>query len=226
MGYGSIFIDIDNFPESWQGWFQLVFLSGSYSYILLTGCNLISEGSELLELTKYKDLVGPTILPVLGAVPDGAIVLFSGIGSNAQEQLETGIGALAGSTVMLLTVPWILAILGGRVDLVKKDGEIIGGYKQKVKLHEMPWSQALFETGVYLGKDGQNIVWTMGIWMIITSIPYFIIQGSAFENTEDDTSKIASGESVSALVSFIFSTCLFFAYLGWSYNTAMSEGDD
>lgn len=91
MGYGSIFIDIDNFPESWQGWFQLVFLSGSYSYILLTGCNLISEGSELLELTKYKDLVGPTILPVLGAVPDGAIVLFSGIGSNAQEQLETGL---------------------------------------------------------------------------------------------------------------------------------------
>lgn len=58
---------------------------------------------------------------------------------------------------MLLTVPWILAILGGRVDLVKKDGEIIGGYKQKVKLHEMPWSQALFETGVYLGKDGQNV---------------------------------------------------------------------
>ncbi len=66
-------------------------------------------------------LVGSIVLPVLGAVPDGMMVLFSGLGSrmDAQEQLAVGIGALAGSTIMLLTIPWFLAIYGGRVSMVK-----------------------------------------------------------------------------------------------------------
>ena len=46
------------------------------------------------------------MLPILGAVPDGAIMLFSGLGPDAQEQMQVGVGALAGSTIMLLTVPW------------------------------------------------------------------------------------------------------------------------
>ena len=41
----------------------------------------------------------------LSAVPDGAIMLFSGLGPDAQNQLSVGVGALAGSTIMLLTVP-------------------------------------------------------------------------------------------------------------------------
>ena len=45
------------------------------------------------------------VLPVLGAVPDGAIILFSGMGPDAQQQLSVGVGALAGSTVMLMTIP-------------------------------------------------------------------------------------------------------------------------
>lgn len=69
--------------------------------------NMISDGSELLLLVPaVAGLVGSVVLPVLGAVPDGAIVLFSGMGDNAQEQLSVGVGALAGSTIMLLTIPW------------------------------------------------------------------------------------------------------------------------
>ena len=54
---------------------------------------MISDGAELLMLTPYSKLVGSCILPVLGAVPDGAIVLFSGIGSDAQTSLDVGVGA-------------------------------------------------------------------------------------------------------------------------------------
>jgi len=63
-------------------------------------------------------IVGSIVLPVLGAVPDGCIVLFSGIGEDAQENLSVGIGSLAGSTIMLLTVPWFLSIVGGRVNVI------------------------------------------------------------------------------------------------------------
>lgn len=61
--------------------------------------------------------MGSVVLPVLGAVPDGAIVLFSGMGKDADKKLSVGVGALAGSTIMLLTIPWFLASLAGRVDL-------------------------------------------------------------------------------------------------------------
>ena len=106
-------------PEGWTGDFQLVFLLAVYAYILYIGCSLISDGAELLMLTKYSKLVGSTVLPVLGAVPDGAIVLFSGMGPREEvaESLGVGIGALAGSTVMLLTIPWMLSIKAGCVDL-------------------------------------------------------------------------------------------------------------
>lgn len=68
---------------------------------------MISEGSELLLLVpSLAGLVGGVVLPLLGAVPDGAIILFSGLGDyeTAQETLSVGVGALAGSTIMLLTV--------------------------------------------------------------------------------------------------------------------------
>jgi hypothetical protein len=49
-------------------------------------------------------------------VPDGAIVLFAGMApaNVVQKQLAVGVGTLAGSTIMLLTLPWFLSILAGR----------------------------------------------------------------------------------------------------------------
>merc|ERR1711959_71978 len=79
---------------------------------------MISDGAEMLEFVpSIKNIVGAVVLPVLGAVPDGAIVLFSGMCDNAKEELAVGVGALAGSTIMLLTLPWGLSIVAGRVNL-------------------------------------------------------------------------------------------------------------
>ena len=86
----------------------LLWLLLSYGYVLYAASNLISEGSDLLLLVpSLAGLVGGVVLPLLGAVPDGAIMLFSGLGDvdEAQNTLSVGVGALAGSTIMLLTVP-------------------------------------------------------------------------------------------------------------------------
>jgi len=94
------------------GFIQLLYLMATYAWFLYQGSQLISGGSELLLLVPaVAGLVGSVVLPVLGGVPDGAIVLFSGLGDDAQSQLQVGVGALAGSTVMLLTLPWALCIL-------------------------------------------------------------------------------------------------------------------
>lgn len=77
---------------------------------------MISNGSEMLLLVPaYRGIVGSVVLPVLGAVPDGAIILFSGLGSDAKNQIVVGVGALAGSTIMLITLPWFIAVVAGKV---------------------------------------------------------------------------------------------------------------
>jgi len=40
--------------------------------------------------------VGPVVLPVLGVVPDGMMVLFSGFGADVMNRIAVGVGALAG----------------------------------------------------------------------------------------------------------------------------------
>lgn len=121
----------------------------------------MSEGSELLLLTKWAGLIGSVVLPVLGAVPDGAIVLFSGMGPPdvVKEQVTVGIGALAGSTIMLLTIPWVLSVYGG---LVKTDKDGNANYKSKDKANCGTWDGAV---------EPESSVKTGSWLMLITLIP-------------------------------------------------------
>jgi hypothetical protein len=50
-------------------------------------------------------IIGGFVLPVLGALPDATIIIFSCIGGNAsdiQTQVAVGVGTLAGSTIMYI----------------------------------------------------------------------------------------------------------------------------
>jgi len=112
---------------------QLLFLGLVYLRILFDASNLISSGSELLILVPaFSGVVGSIILPIVGAVPDGLMILFSGLGENPQSTVAVGVGNLAGSTIMLLTVSWFAVIFGGRVSL--SGGEPC--YTQKLALRD------------------------------------------------------------------------------------------
>jgi len=169
----------------------LLWLLFSYGYALYYAADLIGEGSELLLLVpSMAGLVGSVVLPLLGAVPDGAIILFSGLGpiESAQENISVGIGALAGSTIMLLTVPWSLSVIAGRVDLINGTTT----YKKNPKLTpDLTLSETLSNTGVSLSKEIRQ----GGIIMALTTIPYFLIQtpalfmkGSSQEVAEEEHS--------------------------------------
>ena len=85
MGLSDFFIKVDTLPDDGYGFVQLLFLGGVYGYMLMYASNLISDGSELLLLVPaWAGLIGSIVLPVLGAVPDGCMVFFSGMGPNAQ----------------------------------------------------------------------------------------------------------------------------------------------
>jgi Ca2+/Na+ antiporter len=224
MGLSDLFIDPSDLPSGGYGFVQLLFLLVTYGYILFSASNLISDGSELLLLIpSLAGLVGSCVLPILGAVPDGAIVLFSGMGPDAQSQLAVGIGALAGSTIMLLTIPWFLSIVGGRVNI---DAEGNPMYR-KPKGAPSGWSKlnppgyfSLFETGVFCS----DIITKGGYIMLLTAISYIIIQGPALFLSGTDA-EVAAGEKNWAIAGFIFCLVSFFGYLWYQWELSR-EGKD
>ena len=168
-----------------------------------------------------RGLVGGVVLPILGAVPDGAIMLFSGLGDieSAQESLSVGVGALAGSTIMLLTVSWSLCVFAGRVD-IHTDGTL--AYLSKPKLKpKNSMSADLAYTGISISKEIKH----GAIIMAITTLPYFIIQIPASFLHEEAAEEVAADEKYWALGGLVVCIIGFISYL--YYQIKMSrEGED
>jgi Ca2+/Na+ antiporter len=140
-----------------------------YGIILGVAAKLISDGAELLlDLGLPASIIGGLVLPVLGAVPDAAIIVVSGAtGSReaAQDNLQVGMGTLAGSTIMLLTLPWLGSLILGRND-IQPNGEAKDetGYDKFSLVHQ----------GITLLPDVLNGI----IIMIATVLPYLIVQSA------------------------------------------------
>jgi len=176
---------------------------------------MISDGSELLLLIpSIAGIVGSCVLPVLGAVPDGMIVLFSGMGPDAQNQLDVGVGALAGSTIMLITIPWLLSVYAGRVDIV--DG--VCKYTKMGKKAKGPIT----------GVPNSPAVRKGGYVMMITSLSYIILQGPAqyYESKHENKSEVAKGEKTFALVGLFITIFLFLGYLFYQWKLSLSDNDE
>lgn len=210
---GSFFIDPEILPDDGYGFMQLMTLLVGYGYVLFFASNMISDGSELLLLVpSVAGIVGSCVLPILGAVPDGMIVLFSGMGPNAQEQLNVGVGALAGSTIMLLTIPWALSIYAGRVNIDNNEPQYTKtGRKMDGKVVGVANSQSV-NTGGYI--------------MMITSISYLVLQVPALFMSDDSNKEVATGEKKFAAVGFFLCIAMFIGYLILQFRQSQADQHD
>lgn len=191
---------------------QLVVVTLLYGGILFNAADMIGSGSELLLLVpSLCKLVGSVVLPVLGAVPDGMMVLFSGLGPNAQQEISVGVGALAGSTIMLLTIPWFLGIYAGRVNIINGKPNYSAPKLEPPGLLE--WS------GTGVGVNNQIL--KNGRAMLLTMMSYFLVQVPASLWGEE---KHESMKEKSQLIRpFAFAGCItcsvfFFVYLGYQLH--------
>lgn len=148
-----------------------------------------------------------------------AIILFSGLGSIeiAQESLSVGIGALAGSTIMLLTVPWGLSVYVGRVDI--KNGKL--NYTKKPKLTtDVGFVKSLSTTGVAVTDEIRHGSFIMAL----TTIPYFLIQIPALF-MHGPTEEVADGEHWWSLAAFLVCLVGLFLYMRLQLRFS-AEGQD
>lgn len=221
-GLGVFFVDPCELPPGPYGLVQLAFLLAVYAVALFFSSKLISDGAELLLLVLSPGLVGGLILPLLGAVPDGAIVLFSGLGpkEQVQEQLSVGVGALAGSTVFGVTIPWALCAWLGRVDLAP--GGSRANFRAGLTRAHSSYAQQLFTTGI----QTSSAVRPAAAIMFLSSLPYLVIQvpASVFNNQGSggsDPDALAAREQWYALAGVLLSLS---ACVGYSIYSVTSAG--
>ncbi|KAH6835488.1 sodium/calcium exchanger family protein / calcium-binding EF hand family protein [Perilla frutescens var. hirtella] len=171
-----------------------LFLILVYGYLMFLAATYLSAGSELLLEILGPGLVGGLFLPMLGALPDAMLILVSGLSGStevAQSQVSVGMGLLAGSTVMLLTLAWGTCVIVGKCDIensVAIDSKDTKGFSL---------------TGSGISTD----VWTSyaGIIMAISVIPFVVVQLPQVLN-------INSGRHLVVLIALIVSVLVLISY--------------
>ncbi|XP_010519243.1 PREDICTED: uncharacterized protein LOC104798750 [Tarenaya hassleriana] len=171
-----------------------VFLILVYGYLMFTAAKYLSNGSELLLEILGPGIVGGLFLPVLGALPDAMLILVSGLSGTpetAQSQVSVGMGLLAGSTVMLLTVIWGTCTVVGKCDL--RDSIAVNGQDTK---------------GFHLTGSGVTVdIWTSyaARIMAISVIPFIVVQFPQIMNS-------TSGRHFAVLLALIISVAMLISY--------------
>ncbi|EXB75012.1 hypothetical protein L484_012136 [Morus notabilis] len=171
-----------------------LFLILVYGYLMFTAATYLSNGSELLLEILGPGIVGGLFLPVLGALPDAMLILVSGLSGSAetaQSQVSVGMGLLAGSTVLLLTVIWGTCIIVGKCDIegsVARDGKDTKGFS-------------------LIGSGVSTDIWTSyaARIMAISVLPFLIVQLPQLLNS-------TSGRHLAVLIALIVSVLLLISY--------------
>jgi len=201
----------------------LLFMTLVYGYILLTAAEQIGHGSDLLLTVFGPGIVGGLVIPILGAIPDGMIILFSGLSGGTQDemmaQLQIGLGTLAGSTVGLLTLPWAGVVLLGWRDLDPNGGTAMYKDVDGIKVPKADESFSLWYSGVVVTKSTASSVWVM----LATSLCYLIIQIPAAIWSSFTNEKQAQYEHIPALIGLIVSLLALIGYCIWQLKSSTAE---
>ncbi|GAB2216076.1 hypothetical protein Drorol1_Dr00023843 [Drosera rotundifolia] len=200
LRFNTIFSSSDTCDETYgfmpctTTWLGNLFLILVYGYLMYTGATFLSNGSDLLLEVMGPGIVGGLFLPMLGALPDSILILVSGLSGStdtAQSQVLIGMGLLAGSTVMVLTVIWGTCVIVGKCDIQNStaiDNTNTKGFK-------------LTESGV------STDIWTsyaariMAVWVI----PFIIVQLPQVLSS-------TSARRIAVLVGLILSLVLLITY--------------
>ncbi|KAJ7948715.1 Calcium-binding EF-hand [Quillaja saponaria] len=155
-----------------------LFLILIYGYLMFLAATFLSNGSELLLEILGPGIVGGLFLPILGALPDAMLILVSGLSGStetAQSQVSVGMGLLAGSTVLLLTIIWGTCVIVGKCDL--EDSVAIDS--QDTRGFSFDWHLSRKMTIVKHDCSGVSTdIWTSyaARIMVLSVLPFVIVQ--------------------------------------------------
>ncbi|KAI5661804.1 hypothetical protein M9H77_21127 [Catharanthus roseus] len=180
-----------------------MFLILVYGYLMYLAAKFMSDGSEDLLEILGPGIVGGLILPILSSLPDALIVLASGLSGSkeiAQVEVSVGMGLLAGSTIMVLTIVWGSCIVAGKCDLVGSTAK------------DSQDTKVLSLTGSGVSTD----IWTCyaARIMLASVVPFIVVQLSQFLGTSSYT-RAGIMASLVLSISLLISYCLYQVFQPW-----------
>ncbi|KZV51104.1 hypothetical protein F511_01896 [Dorcoceras hygrometricum] len=184
-------------PCSDNAW-GLLFLIVVYEILLSIGGQYVAAGSE-----KFFEIIGPgvfgaSLFQFLGTFPQIVIVLESALSGSrdaAQQRATLGMGLVAGTTVMLLTLVWGASVVLGSYDLSVHNTTDDPNGGNEITL-----------TGRGIVTDVETS-FTSRI-MLISLLPFLILQLQNVFNT-------SSGRRVIILIALIVTVVLLFGYVNY-----------
>ncbi|XP_073312721.1 sodium/calcium exchanger NCL2-like [Primulina huaijiensis] len=184
-------------PCSTNVW-GLLFLIVVYEILLSLAGQYVAIGSD-----KFFEIIGPgifgaSLFQFLGTFPQIIIVLvsvLSGSRDAAQQRSTLGMGLVAGTTAMLLTLVWGVSVVLGSYDLSSANTGKDPNDKNEIKLK-----------GCGLVTDAETS-YTSRI-MLISLVPFLILQMQNIFTT-------SSGRRVIILIALIITVILLFAYINY-----------
>ena len=90
--------------------FVLIILYGMMVYF---ASSMLTTAMDALESARFGTAacLGGCLMPLLGAAPDAMLIVAT---TTSQEKVEFGVKILANSNIVLLTIPWVIALFFGR----------------------------------------------------------------------------------------------------------------
>ncbi|OIW06082.1 hypothetical protein TanjilG_29838 [Lupinus angustifolius] len=175
-----------------------LFLILVYEYLLFHGESYLAAGGEKIFEILGPGIFGSSAFDLLGALPESLILLVTGLNSDkesAQEYASSGVGLLAGSSILLLTVVWGTCVIIGSQNL-NDDHNPSGSKRPKLSIKE-----SLTGSGLIMDIDTVN----MSRIMVLSIIPLLIMQIPTLFNLSSTLRALALMLSLTIAVIFLIS---------------------
>ncbi|XP_022877451.1 sodium/calcium exchanger NCL2-like [Olea europaea var. sylvestris] len=182
-----------------------LFLIIVYEYLLFHGESYVASGGERIFKILGPGVFGASIFQVIGSLPEALILLASGLlngKETAQECVITGVGLLAGSTILLLTLVWGTCVILGGHHYSNQSGPNSSYHKEQNHVEKLLSKSNGY--GVVTDLETCHTAWIM----LGSVIPLIMIQIPRIFNLPYLGERIVILTTL--LVSVIFLLCYFF----------------
>ncbi|KAK1416722.1 hypothetical protein QVD17_25838 [Tagetes erecta] len=149
-----------------------LFLIVVYEYLLYHGESYVASGGKRIFKILGPGIFGASAFHVLGFLPESFILLVSGLSNTkdvAQEYVLTGVGLLAGSTILLLTLLWGTCVIIG-----SQKFDVDSRSSGSVNLIQHPYEKILSLLTEFGVTTDQETSWAAKI-MILSVVPFTLL---------------------------------------------------
>ncbi|KAL0305673.1 UNVERIFIED_CONTAM: Sodium/calcium exchanger NCL2 [Sesamum radiatum] len=185
----------------------LLFLIVVYEFLLSLGGKYVATGSNLFFQIIGPGIFGASLFQFLGTIPQIVLILVSTLSGSleaAQQRASLGMGLVAGTTVMLLTLIWGTSVVLGSYDLSAAITIDKSGSRKSIVVSS--------SAGYGIVTDVETS-YTARI-MLITLVPFLILLlAKVFHSS--------SGRRVTILIALIVTFILLFAYIFYQTRTVV-----